>query len=142
MATTDEIAERLASVDLFRDVSPKVRKRIAGAGKVLDFAPGFEVTTEASGGVAFHLVLSGSADVEVHGEHRRVLGPGNTFGEISLIDGEPRSATVRATAEGLRTFALTSWAFLPILDENPTVARAMLKVLCTRIRAIEAATHD
>ncbi len=132
-----DVAQQLAEVDLFRQVTPRVRKKIAGAGRVVDFQEGFEITTDGANGVAFHLVLEGTADVEIGGTHRRTLGPGETFGEISLIDGLPRTATVLAGSGGLKTFALTSWEFLPILDANPTVAREMLKVLCRRIRDIE-----
>jgi len=64
---------------------------------------------------------------------------GQGFGEISLIDGEPRSATVRAGAEGLQTFALSAWEFRPLLEENPTVAVELLKTLSARLRAAEAA---
>ena len=133
----EDIAGMLGSVDLFKDVSPKVMKKIVGAGKVVEFAPGFEVTTDGRSGVAFHLIMEGSADVSVGGQARGRLGPRDGFGEISLLDGLPRSATVRAGESGMKTFALTSWEFLPILDENPSVARGLLKVLCARIRSID-----
>jgi CRP/FNR family transcriptional regulator, cyclic AMP receptor protein len=139
VVANEDIADMLGSVDLFKAVPPKVLKRIAGAGRVVDFAPGFEVTTDGSTGVAFHLIMEGSAEVEVGGKARASLKPRQGFGEISLLDGLPRSATVRAGDQGMKTFALTSWEFLPILDENPTIARGLLKVLCARIRAIDAA---
>jgi CRP/FNR family transcriptional regulator, cyclic AMP receptor protein len=135
----EDIAGMLGSVDLFKAVAPKVRKQIAGAGRVVEFEPGFEVTSDGRTGVAFHLIMEGSAEVLVGGQHRGALGPRDGFGEISLLDGLPRSATVRAGDAGMKTFALTSWEFLPILDENPSIARALLKVLCARLRSIEAA---
>jgi len=137
----EDVAVMLGSVDLFKGVAPKVLKRIAGAGRVVTFDPGFEVTTDGSSGIAFHLIMEGSAQVLVHGESRGTLAARDSFGEISLLDGLPRSATVRAGEQGLRTFALTSWEFLPILDENPSVARGLLKVLCARIRAIDVAAR-
>jgi CRP/FNR family transcriptional regulator, cyclic AMP receptor protein len=139
VVANQDIDQMLGSVDLFKDVSPKVLKRIAGAGREVEFGPGFEVTTDGSTGVAFHLITEGSAEVEVGGKPRPSLSVGQSFGEISLLDGLPRSATVRAGEGGMKTFALSSWAFLPILDENPTVARGLLKVLCGRIRAAESA---
>ena len=89
-------------------------------------------------GVCFYVILEGSADVEVHGEHRITLGAGQYFGETSLIDGQPRSATVVAGPEGMTAFALTAFDFAPILEENPPVALALLKVLASRLRAAEA----
>ena len=136
---SDDISGMLGSVDLFKGVSPKVLKRIAGAGRVVEFEPGFEVTTDGSSGVAFHLIMDGTAEVSVGGQARGTLRAREGFGEISLLDGLPRSATVRAGDAGMTTFALTSWEFLPILDENPSVARGLLKVLCARIRSIDAA---
>jgi CRP/FNR family cyclic AMP-dependent transcriptional regulator len=134
----EDIAGMLGSVDLFKEVAPKVLKKIVGAGRVVEFAPGFEVTTDGKTGVAFHLIVEGSAEVSVGGQPRAALGPRDGFGEISLLDGLPRSATVRAGKSGMKTFALTSWEFLPILDENPSIARGLLKVLCARIRSIDA----
>lgn len=134
----EDIADMLGSVDLFKSVPPKVRERIAGAGRVVEFAPGYEVTTDGTSGVAFHLIMEGSAEVEVGGKPRATLAPRQGFGEMSLLDGLPRSATVRAGDQGMKTFALTSWEFLPILDENPTIARGLLKVLCARLRSIDA----
>jgi CRP-like cAMP-binding protein len=55
---------------------------------------------------------------------------------MSLIDGKPRSATVRAEAP-TTTFALTSWQFLPLLDEYPSISRALLVELSGRLRRVE-----
>ena len=86
-----------------------------------------------------HLVTAGEAEVEVGGQPRATLRRGQGFGEISLIDGEPRSATVRAGTDGLQTFALSAWEFRPLLEENPSVAFQLLKTLSARLRAAEAA---
>ena len=84
------------------------------------------------------MILEGSSDVLVHGVHRVTLEAGQYFGETSLIDGKPRSATVTAGPDGMKAFALTAWAFAPVLKENPTAAMTMLKVLAGRLRAAEA----
>jgi CRP/FNR family transcriptional regulator, cyclic AMP receptor protein len=60
---------------------------------------------------------------------------------MSLLDGGPRSATVRASTS-LRTLALTSWAFLPLLEKTPSIARKLLQEMSKRLRNIERAlTH-
>jgi CRP-like cAMP-binding protein len=63
-----------------------------------------------------------------------MLRPGDYFGEISVIDGKPRSATVVAGPDGLTTYYLNRTRFLSIVDSDPTVARAVMVGLCTRIR--------
>ena len=142
MSANEDMIPLLQSVDLFREVPPKILRTIAESGRVVEHKPGHEVTSDGSRGAAFHLITAGTAEVEVRGQRRGDLKTGDSFGEISLIDGLPRSATVRAGVDGMTTFAIASWDFLPILDENPTVSRTMLKVLCARIRAAEATAAD
>ena len=144
----DAIVKTLSEVDLFSGLPDKVVKRIASEGRTVSFDAGTPVTEEGSSvkgwasfspsGVCFYVILSGTADVQVHGDHRITLGPGQYFGETSLIDGQPRSATVVAGADGMTAFALTAFDFAPILEQNPPVALALLKVLAARLRAAEA----
>jgi CRP-like cAMP-binding protein len=138
----------LSEVDLFAGLPDRVIKKIAAEGRIVHFDPGTPVTEEGSSvkgwasfsptGVCFYVIKEGSADVQVHGEHRITLGPGQYFGETSLIDGAPRSATVITGPEGMTAFSLTAFDFAPILEENPPVALALLKVLAARLRAAEA----
>lgn len=144
----DALVQQLAAVDLFAGLSDKVLRHIASEGRMTSFAAGAHVTEEGSSvsgwapfspeGVCFYLITEGKADVQVHGVHRAALETGQYFGETSLIDGEPRSATVIAGPSGLSAFALSAWAFAPILEQNPPVAMTMLKVLAGRLRAAEA----
>ncbi len=144
----DALITQLAAVDLFAGLPDKVLKRIAQDGNVEAFGAGTHVTEEGSAvagwapfspqGVRFYLILDGSAGVEVHGKSVGEMSAGQYFGETSLIDGEPRSATVVAGSGGMRAFTLTAWAFSPILKENPAVALALLKVLAARLRAAES----
>ena len=107
-----------------------------GGSRPVDHAAGKEITEEGGSATGFHLIRTGTASVTVGGQPRAGLGPGQYFGEISLIDGKPRSATV--TADGpLQTISLASWSFKPILDEQPGVARALLVVMCERLRRAE-----
>ena len=134
----DELVERLAKVDLFNGFSKKSMLKLSRSGREVQHSPGHEIASEGSSGAGFHLILAGEAHVEVGGVNRRDLGPGEHFGEISLVDGKPRSATVRAGDEGLRTFAIPVWEFRALLDEHPEMTRALLDNLCARIRSVEA----
>lgn len=144
----DTLVKQLSEVDLFAGLSDKVLRSIAEQGESVTIDAFEHVTEEGSKvsgwapfspeGVRFYLILEGSADVEVHGDRRGTLGPGDYFGETSLIDGEPRSATVIAGPDGISAFSLSAWSFAPILEENPPVAMAMLKVLARRLRAVES----
>ncbi len=144
----DEIMRHLGAIDLFEGLPPKVLKKIASYGTVRSYDPGVLVVEEGAEvknwssfskeGVCFYVILDGGADIDVHGDRRASLTAGQYFGEASLIDGQPRTATVHAGPEGMRAFALTAWAFRPILEENPTVAITMLKVIVGRLRAAEA----
>ena len=146
---TDELVAVLEKVDLFRDLRLRVLRRIAEAGREERFEPGEVVITEGeevSGfrsfsqrGVEMHVVLTGTALASVHGTQHAELRPGEYFGELSLIDGLPRSAEVRAGERGLSTFAISKWTFADLLDEHPEVALPMLRVMVARLRATEAA---
>jgi CRP/FNR family cyclic AMP-dependent transcriptional regulator len=134
----DDLVERLARVDLFAGFSRKSLLRLTRSGREVQRGPGYEVASEGGGAAGFHLILEGRGHVEVGGVARRDLGPGEYFGEISLVDGKPRSATVRAGDDGLRTFAIPVWEFRALLDDHPELTRALLDNLCARIRSIEA----
>ncbi len=148
MAENDEIVERLAGTDLFAGLSPKTLRKLADSGEVRDFEAGTVVTTEGAKvegfsafgreGAYFHLILDGAADVSRHGASVASIGPGAYFGEVSLIDGGPRSAEVTAGADGLRTFSVQKWSFENLLEEHPEVAVPMLRVMIGRLRAAES----
>lgn len=133
-----DIAEQLGRVALFAGLSRKQLQALAKRGREVSHPDGHEVTMQGQpGAVGFHLVLDGTAAVSVQGVERRTLKPGDYFGEISLIDGKPRSATVRAE-QGLRTFGITAWDFRSLLDEQPDIAKGLLATLCARLREAEA----
>lgn len=136
MSVDPAVVQALASTDLFRSLSKRALNRVAAEAHVVHHQAGKEITTEGSRAFAFHLITSGTASVMVGSSRHRDLGPGDYFGEIALIDGKPRSATVTAIS-GMTTVALAEWTFMPILDSDPEVAKALLLVMCARLRAVE-----
>jgi|SRR5215203_2367017 len=148
----DELTAVLEKVDLFHDLRHRVLRRIAEAGREETYAAGDEIIAqgeEVSGfrsfsprGVEMHVVLVGSAEALVDGQPHGRIGPGEYFGELSLVDGLPRSAEVRAGPDGLTTFAITKWTFADLVEDHPEVAVPMLHVMVGRLRAAEAAQRQ
>ncbi len=131
------LAERLAGTDLFQGLSRRHLKKVVELSQTVQHPPGRAVATEGLGALAFHLVLDGQAKVTSDHQEIRTLGPGDYFGEISMIDGKPRSASVEAVDQ-LTTLVVPHPVFLRLVDEEPTFAKSLLNLLCARIREAEA----
>jgi hypothetical protein len=135
------LGESLVHVPLFSDLAEGDRDAIARLFTERVFAPGETVTKEGSDAAAFYIIDSGTATVTVHGEFRRTLGPGHYFGEIALIDGGVRSATVTADGE-LICRGITVWDFQPLVQRNPTIAWTLLQTLARMLRATNEASKS
>ncbi len=126
--------EVVEEVPLFASLRPEDAELVAGLFKDRRFAAGETVTREGSGGAAFFLIRSGEATVSVGGQPRAGLKAGDHFGEIALIDGGERAATVTAETE-LVCYGLTYWDFRPLVQENPAIAWGLLQSLAKMFRA-------
>lgn len=135
--TDSDMLQRLRSVPLFAGLSDKELRDVLGRTRVVEHDADREILEEGHGSAGFHLILDGSVRVLQNGAVLRELGPGDYFGEISLIDGKPRSATVR-TGGPVRTLSLAAWNFAPLLDAHPSMSRGLLLGLCGQLRAAEA----
>ena len=135
------LRDAVMNVDLFRNLPPAVVDELIGRGTKMQVGPGRVLVQEGAADSGLQLILKGSAIVTVHGEARRTLTEGEYFGEISLIDGAPRSATVTAGSEGAQVFAVSPLAFSAVLSEHPTIAQTLLLTLAARIRHIESQGH-
>ena len=125
--------EQLASIDLFSDLDRRDLQSLANSFKEVTFAPGEEIVGEDKGGVGFFIIDEGVASVTVKGEERAQLKAGDHFGEIALIDEGARTATVSAETE-VHCYGLTSWAFRPLVEHNPTIAWKLLRIMARRLR--------
>jgi CRP/FNR family cyclic AMP-dependent transcriptional regulator len=134
---TPDAAAMLAEIDLFSGLSSRQVKKLLDRARTVQHTSGQDVAAEGLGALAFHLVLDGHASVTVAGEEVRTLGPGDHFGEISMIDGKPRSATV-TTTEAMTSLVVPHQEFERLLGEEPDFARALLGTLCARLREAEA----
>lgn len=121
---------------LFDELNKKDVLALINSAKEVDHREGQMIVVEGHPGVGFHLLLQGTAIVSRNGRKLRTLGPGETFGDIAVIDGGPRSASVQA-ATALRTLSLPPWEFKPLLLEHPRIAYRLLVKLCTLLREAE-----
>jgi CRP/FNR family transcriptional regulator, cyclic AMP receptor protein len=135
---SDEVVEALKRVPLFQGMSDRALRHVADISKEVVHPDGKTVLEEDQSAVGFHLILSGEAEASYGGSALSRMGPGDYFGEMSLIDGKPRSASVVAKGE-LRTLAIPAWNFNHLLDQHPEMMRALLVALSERIRTLRDA---
>jgi hypothetical protein len=127
------LTESLLRVPLLSNLPDADRDAIARLFTERTFAAGETVTKEGADAAAFYLIESGTATVTVGGAFRRTLGAGDYFGEIALIDGGARSATVTADGE-LVCRGITLWDFQPLVQRSPTMAWTLLQTLARLLR--------
>ena len=135
MAT--DAASLIGNVPFFAGLDEKRRKSIASEGKEISYKAGDKIVEEGSMGVGFYLVLDGKAEVRKGTKVLAPLGKGQFFGEMSLIDEQPRSADVVAVAP-TRCWALSSWSFASVVKANPEIPMMMLKEMVKRLRAAQS----
>jgi CRP-like cAMP-binding protein len=131
-----ELEAQLASVPLLAGLDDRVRRRLAQIGKRRTYASGESIVKEGSTGTALYVVLSGRVAVERGGRQVGELGPGDFFGELALIEEEPRSASVNALEE-TECLLFPAWEFRALLDEQPQIAVAIMRALIERIHRQE-----
>jgi CRP/FNR family cyclic AMP-dependent transcriptional regulator len=128
----------LKKAPLFSRLSEKGLKSILKTATEKEFKGKTKVVAEGTAGVGFYLILTGSAEVSRGGEKLAKLGAGDFFGEMSLLDGEPRSADVTALEDTV-CLVLSPWAMKGIVSANPEVALDMLAELARRLRETDRA---
>ena len=131
--TNATAAEALERVPLLSEVSKRDRRALASSMKEQRIAAGKQLLVEGRRGVGFFVIAEGSAAVSIGGEVIRMLGPGDYFGEMALVDGGTRSATVTADSE-MTVLAMSSWTFKGFVQDNPSVAWALLQTMAQRLR--------
>lgn len=132
MANADVVA-MLAKVPIFSELSKKELDAVARSGKEVPHREGAVLAKEGESGLGFFLILDGTATVKVGSRVRNRMGPGDFFGEISMLDGGPRTATVVAETP-IRLFGMTQWVFKRLVEANPGIAMKMLRVMAGRLR--------
>lgn len=133
----DKIAH-LQRVPLLSGCTQRQLRSIARIAEVREVLPGAVLTRSGEPGEEFFLIIDGKARVEVSARRRVRLGPGKFFGEMSVLDGGPRSATVVAETS-LRLLVIKRHDFSLLLSKASDLTRSLLTVLSQRVRQAEQA---
>lgn len=132
MAGTGETIDLLRRVPLFEELGADELEAVAGAFRPRTFAAGETVVREGDAGDWFLVVDRGEAEVTVGGVPQGHAGPGDHIGEIALLMGAERTATVVATTE-LHCVGVTAAEFRALVEGNPTIAWQLLQTMTLRL---------
>jgi HEAT repeat protein len=134
MISTIEKVLILKGVDIFAETPDDVLAEVAEACDELDATAGETIFNKGDLGDTLYVIVSGRVRVHDGAVTFNELGDAEVFGEMALLDPEPRSASVTATEE-TRLLRLAEQPFQELLDERPEIARSIIKVLTRRLRA-------
>jgi CRP/FNR family cyclic AMP-dependent transcriptional regulator len=129
----NSMTESLKRLPIFAACSTRDLEAVARLSTTLDISKGKPLVTEGTPGHEFVVIRAGTVEVTRDGEKLAELGPGDYFGEISLIDGGPRTATVTAVTP-VTIEVVESRDFDALLEKVPGLAQRLLKGLAARLR--------
>jgi CRP/FNR family cyclic AMP-dependent transcriptional regulator len=129
----DTKADALGRCPFFADLSRNELRELAKVTEDMEVEEGKVLTREGAAGSEFFVIVDGDVSVTKDGSEIRTLGPGDFFGEISLLEDRPRTATVTAKSR-LRFFVLTRQAFGSLLDKQPELEEKVSRALEERLR--------
>ena len=135
--TADRRAELLGGCRLFQGLDAAGLAAVAAAAVEVDFAAERVIARQGEIGTGFFVIAEGRVRVVRDGAVIARLGPGEFFGELSLLDGAPRNAQVVAEVP-TRCLALATWDFERVLRDQPGVALSVLRVVVGRLREATA----
>ena len=132
----DTQRRHLQRVPLFSGFNEDELRRVAELSRIVEAPVGTLITQIGEPGDSFFVIIDGMAAVRTPVGAGSQLQPGDFFGEMSLVDGEPRSATIVATTD-LRLLIVDRSHFWRLLDETPDLIRRILTILSRRVRRLE-----
>jgi CRP/FNR family cyclic AMP-dependent transcriptional regulator len=132
----DEKIELLRSVALFTGMGDRELERVAELADVIDLPADRLLMTQGERGAEMFVVVTGSARVERDGSSLGERGPGTVLGEIALLDGGPRTATV-TLSQPSRLLVLARREFQALIEEFPAVRLQVLEAAARRLRALD-----
>lgn len=126
----------LKAAKLFQGLPDSELRSIERQMKTVTHPAGHEITVRGETGVGFMVIQDGTVTVKTGQGRERGMGPGDSFGEMALLDHEGRSATITAVTD-VTLATIPEWNFKPFLKEHPEVAFRLLQVLSQRVRQAE-----
>jgi len=126
-------SELLKKVPLFAGLEGRELDQIASSMRERRFAVGDQLTKEGIGGAGFFVIEEGEGEVTVDGHVRGSVGPGDYFGEIALLTGSERTATITAKTDML-CYGMTPWDFRPLVEGNSHIAWKLLTAMAEKLR--------
>jgi CRP-like cAMP-binding protein len=126
----------LTSVSLFQKLEKKHIRALARLVREQEYTPGQLIVQEGQPGLGLYILAEGTAEVRQGNRTVRTLKTGDFFGEMSLLDDLPRTASVQATSK-VTCLTLSKWEFLGELEAHPQMALPLLPMLSRRVRAAE-----
>lgn len=136
--TKKQKVDMLRGVKLFAGLAPGQLGEIADVMEEISYPAQRYVVRQGQVGTGFYLIATGKARVQRGDRTLNTLGPGDFFGELSVLDQSPRMAHVM-TEEPTTMLALASWDFTRLLESNPKLTLGILKEVARRLR--EATDH-
>lgn len=131
------LKDSLCGVELFCELPDDLVEEMIARGSTWEVSPGVPLVKQGDPGAGMVMLINGTADVDVDGRAVGSLSAGDYFGEMSLIDGSGRTATVTSGPEGATAFRLSPAAFMDLIQQHPHTAMLLLKGLVTRVRQLE-----
>lgn len=136
MATNKQLLAVLAAVPLFEGLSKRQLRQIAGLAEVASFMAGAALVKEGEVGESFFVILTGEAKIQVRGRTVNRAIPGDHFGEISLLDGGVRTASVVSDTP-VTTLMISRPAFQKLLRKDPAMSMQLLKSMARLVRRVD-----
>lgn len=130
-----DVVGKFAKVSIFSGCSKRELQLITRAAKEVNHKDGTVIAREGERGIGLFLILEGQCKVTIGGRTKAKLGPGDFFGEVALLDGGPRTATVTASTP-VKLVGITGWVFRGLLMEHPSIALKTLEGVAGRLRAV------
>jgi len=137
----DSIVELLEKTPLWSGLTKQELRLVVKASKERNFESGHKVVSKGDPGDGFYLIFEGAAEVRSDGKTLSKLGPGQFFGEMSILDNQPRSADV-VTVEPSRILFLSALSFKTLIFANPKIALKMLQEFVQRLRSTNKMLSD